>query len=107
DVAQVAVVVLQPVHDAHQLGEAAVVDALQLLQRQRVADTGHHVLALGVGQVVPVDAPSAGGRVTGERDTGTRVRTEVAEDHGHHGHRGTEVGGDPLLAPIHPGALGV
>ena len=43
---------------------------LELLQRQRVADTGHDVLALRVLQVVAVDPRRAGGRVAGEADTG-------------------------------------
>ena len=56
DVAQVPVVVLQRLHDLHQLVVGGLVDALQVLQRDGVADAGHDVLALGVLQVVAVDA---------------------------------------------------
>ena len=42
------------------------VDALHVRERQRVADAGHDVLALGVLEVVAVDPHGAGGRVAGE-----------------------------------------
>ena len=56
DVAQVAVVLLQRGHDAEQLVVSCLVEPLQVLQRHGVADAGDDVLALGVGQVVAVDA---------------------------------------------------
>ena len=65
DVAQVAVVVLQRLHDVEQLVVGRLVDPLEVLQRERVADAGDDVLALGVLQVVAVDAllPEPGSRV--------------------------------------------
>ncbi len=100
DVAEVLVVLLQPGHDAEQLVVGGLVELLQLLQRHGVADAGHHVLALGVGQVVAVDALRAAARVAGERDAGARVGAEVAEDHGHHVDGGAQVGRDALLAAV-------
>jgi hypothetical protein len=104
DVAQVAVVVLQRVHELHQLVVAGIVDGIQVLQRDGVPDPGHDVLALGVLQVVAVDALGAGARVPGEGDAGARVHAQVAEDHRHHVHGGAQVGGDALLAAVEDSA---
>ena len=83
------------------------VDLLQVLQRDRVADAGHHVLALRVLQVVAVDALLAGARVAGERDPGAGVHAQVAEHHRDDVHRGAQVGRDPLLAPVQDGPVRV
>ena len=107
DVAQVAVVGLQPAHDPEQLLRGRGVELGEVGQGQGVADAGDDVLALGVGQVVAVDALLAGGRVAGEADAGAGVGAEVAEDHRAHVHRGAEVVRDPLAAPVDPGAVGV
>ena len=104
DVAQVPVVVLQRRHDLHQLVEGGLVDGLQVLQRDGVPDAGDHVLALGVLQVVTVDAHGAGARVPGERDAGARVHAQVAEHHRDHVHGRAQVGGDALLAAVEDGA---
>ena len=107
DVAQVLVVVLQRLHDLHELVVGGLVDALQVLQRDGVPDAGHDVLALGVLQVVAVDALGAGARVPGERDAGAGVHAQVAEDHRHHVDGGAQVGGDALLAAVEDGAVRV
>ena len=65
-----------------------------------VADAGDDVLALRVLQVVAVDALLARPGVAGEGDAGAGVHAEVAEHHGHHVDRRTEVGRDALLAPV-------
>ena len=80
---------------------------LQVLQRDGVADAGHHVLALRVLQVVAVDALLPGAGVAGERDAGAGVHAQVAEDHRHDVHRGAEVGRDPLLAAVQDRPVGV
>ena len=80
---------------------------LQVLQRDGVPDAGHDVLALGVLQVVAVDALGAGARVAGERHAGARVQAQVAEDHRDHVHGRAQVGGDALLAAVEDGAGGV
>ena len=107
DVAQIAVVVLQRPHDVHELVVGRLVDLLEVLQRDRVADAGHHVLALRVLQVVAVHALLAGAGVAGEGDAGPRVHAQVAEHHRHHVDRGAEVGGNPLLPPVQDGPVGV
>jgi hypothetical protein len=107
DVAQVAVVVLQRPHDLHQLVVGGLVDVLQVLQRDGVPDAGHDVLALGVLQVVTVDALGACARVPGERHPGARVHAQVAEDHRDHVHGRARIRGDALLAPVEDGAVGV
>ncbi len=74
------------------------------------ADAGHHILALGVGEVLAVENVFAGGGVAGEGDAGAAVVTHVAE------HHRADVGGcaplvgDVVLAAVndravvHPGA---
>ena len=47
-----------------------VMEALEVLERHRVPDAGHDVLALGVLEVVAVDALGACARVAGEGDAG-------------------------------------
>lgn len=107
DVAQVAVVRLQRLHDPHQLVVGLLVQVLELGERHGVADAGDDVLALRVLQVVAVDALLAAGGVAGEGDAGAGVGAEVAEDHGADVDGGAEVAGDALLAAVELGALAV
>ena len=65
-VAHVAVVGLQPGEDDQELGVDGREQVLQGRERLGVPDAGHHVLALGVDQEVPVLAGGPGGRVPGE-----------------------------------------
>ena len=53
------------------------------------ADAGHHVLTLGVDEVLAEELVLAGARVAGEAHAGSRVVAAVAEHHGHHVDRGT------------------
>ncbi len=64
------------------------------------ADARHHVLALGVGQELGVEAPLARAGVAGEADARPRRLAEIAEDHRHHGDRRAPVGGDAVDAPV-------
>ena len=83
------------------------VDALEVGEGERVADAGDDVLALGVLQVVAVDARGAGRRVTGEGDARAGGRAAVAEGHRLHVDGGAEVGGDLLPAAVQDRAVGV
>ena len=76
-------------------------------QGQGVADAGHHVLALGVDQEVPVFALGAAGRVAGEADTGSGVVVAVAEHHGLHVDGSAEIMGNAFADPVGhgPGAV--
>ena len=107
DVAQVAVVVLERRHDRHELVVRLLVQLLQVGERDGVADARDDVLALRVLQVVAVHALRPRGGVTGERDAGAGVLAHVAEDHRADVDRGAEVAGDPLLAAVEHGPLGV
>ncbi len=107
DVAQVAVVQFEGVHDRHELVVRLLVQPLQVGQLEGVADARDHVLALGVGEVVAVDADRAGGGVAGEGDAGAGVLAEVAEDHRADVDRGAQVVRDPLLAAVEPGPVAV
>ncbi len=81
DVAHVAVVILEAVHDLEEPSVAVGMEAGQLVQGQCVSDAGHHVLALGAREVVAIDDLLARARVTGEADTGAGLLAEVAEHH--------------------------
>ncbi len=107
DVAQVLVVRLQRLHDLHQLVVRGLVELLELGELHGVADAGDDVLALGVLQVVAVDALVAAGGVAGEGDAGAGVGAEVAEDHRADVDGGAEVAGDALLAAVELGAVAV
>ena len=76
-------------------------------QRLGVADSGHHVLALGVDEEVAVLAGGAGGRVAGEAHARPRVVVTVAEHHGLHVDGGPEVVGDALALPVGHGPRSV
>lgn len=67
------------------------------------ADARHHVLPLGVPQVLPVEALLPGGGVAGEAHPGARVLPQVAEDHGLDHHRRAQVLGDAVDAAVGPG----
>ncbi len=107
DVAHVAVVALERGHDPQQLVVRGPVDLGHVGQRHGVADAGDDVLALGVLQVVAVHALVPARGVPGERDAGAGGHAPVAEDHGLDVDRGAEVLGDPLLAAVQHGAVGV
>ncbi len=99
--------VLQGLHDLHELVVRLLVDRLQVGERHRVADAGDDVLALRVLEVVAVDALVAAGRVAGEGDAGAGVGAQVAEDHRADVDGRAEVAGDALLAAVELGAVGV
>ena len=107
EVLHVAVVLLEPAGIALELGVDLGQVALQRLDRLGVAHAGDDVLALGVGQVVAVQLALAGDRVAREGDAGTRAPAHVAEDHHLDVHRGAQVVGDALHAPVGDRARGV
>lgn len=107
DVAEVLVVVLQRLHDLHQLVVRHLVELFEIGERHGVADSGDDVLALGVAEVVAVDALLAAGGVPGEGDAGAGVGPEVAEDHGADVDGGAEVVGDAFLAAVELGPVAV
>ena len=74
-------------------------------QRPRVADAGHHVLALGVHEELAVEDVLAGGGVTGEGHTGAGGLALVAEDHALHVDGRAQVVGDVVELPVDLGAV--
>ncbi len=99
-VLDVAVVLLQSLG----VGLEFLVDVRHLLlqrrNRLRGPDAGHHVLALGVGQVIAVQDLLTGIRVTGKGDAGARVVAHVAEDHGLHVDCGAQVVRDLVVVAV-------
>ena len=100
EVLDVAVVLLELLADALELGVDLGHVGLHLRDLRRGADAGHDVLALRVGEVLPEQRLLAGVRVAGEGDAGPRVVAHVAEDHGHDVDRGSEVVGDLLVVAV-------
>ena len=107
DVAQIAVVGLQPPHHMSELVMRSRVQLRQVVQAQRVPDTGDHVLSLSVGQVVAVGTGAARCRVTGERDTGAAGVAEVAEHHRADVDGGAQVLRDPFPPAVQLRPVGV
>ncbi len=93
--------------DVHEL----VVDLRHLLDQVfdwfGIADAGHHVLALGVEQVITIHFSLTGGWVASEGHAGARVVAHVAEDHGHDVDSRTQVVGDICGAAVIHGTLAV
>ena len=65
---------------------------------------GHHILALGVDEVLAEQGLFTGRRVAGKRHAGAGVVPGIAEDHGLHIDGGAPVVGDLVHAAIHVGA---
>ena len=105
EVLDVAVVLLELLADAQELGVDLGHVGLHLADLRRGPDAGHDVLALGVGQVLAEQDLLAGVRVAGEGDAGARVVAHVAEDHRHDVDRGAQVVGDLLVVAVVDGAL--
>src|SRR5207237_1318793 len=70
----------------------------------RRADARDHVFALGVDQVLAVEARLAGGWVAREADAGGAVLTQVAEDHSLDIHRGAPGAGYLIHAAVGDGS---
>ena len=100
DVLHVAVVALQPILDRGELGVHRGHPLLERVERLRGADARHHVLALGIDEELAEEPPLPARGVAREAHAGARGRPEIAEDHGHHGHRGAPVVGQPVDAPV-------
>ena len=106
-ITHVEVMALQGVHDLEQLVMGVLVDGLQGGQRQGIANPRDDVFALGIFQIVAIDALVAGCRVTGEGHARARASAQVAEDHRQHIHRSAKILGNLLLSAIEPGTVGV
>ena len=107
DVAHVAVVVLQRLHQLEELLMTFRELVPHRVERFGDADTGHDILTLRVLQEIAVGAVLTRGRVARERDTRAGVVALVAEHHGLDVHRGAQVVGDLLHPPVDPRALAV
>ena len=107
DVAHVAVVLLEALHVLHEGAVARRVEAFEVGEREGVADAGHDVLALGVGQVVAVLAGGSRRGIAGERDARAGGRAAVPEHHRLHVDRGAEVGGNAFAPAVEDRPLGV
>ena len=106
DVAHVAEVVLQRHEHFLQLatGLFQARDLFELGDGARVADARHHVLALGVHQVVAVEFLVAVSGVARERDARGGGVALVAEHHGLHVDGSAQVIGDLVLLAVQRGA---
>ena len=105
EVLDVAVVPLELLADALELGIDLGHVGLHLADLRGGPDAGHDVLALGVGEVLAEEHLLAGVGVARERDAGARVVAHVAEDHRHDVDGGAQVMGDLLVVAVVHGAL--
>ena len=96
-------------HLGHDLFHGRQVRAVPFLARDgqvlRRADTGDHVLALRVHQILAVEDILAGRRIAGERHAGRAVVAHVAEHHRLHVDGGAPLGRDVLQPAVGDGAL--
>ena len=100
----VAVVIFQGLGDAHELVVHFGHLLMQLGDGLGGTDTGHHVFALSVEQVLTVELLLTGGGVAGEGNAGTGGLAHVAEHHGLHVHGSAPVAGDVVHAAVVDGA---
>ncbi len=105
EVLHVAVVRLELLADALELGIDLGHLGLHLGDLGGRPDAGDDVLALGIGQVLAEEHLLAGVRVAGEGHARTRVVAHVAEDHRHDIDRRAEVVRDVLVLAVVLGAL--
>ncbi len=80
----IAIVVLKDIADLHEVGIGLGELLSHLGNGHGGAHTGHHVLALGVGQKLAHQLLLAGGGVTGKGHARAAVVAHVAEGHGLH-----------------------
>jgi hypothetical protein len=100
DVLDVAVVLLEPAHRVAELLEGFGEPLLHPLERLGRADSRDDVLALRIGEELPVKPGFAGGRVARERHARRRARALVPEDHLDDVDRGPEVVRNVMGAPV-------
>ena len=81
-VLHVVIVIFQNLADLGKLGEGLGELLSHFGDGHGRPDTGHHVLALGVGQEFAEELLLAGGRVPGKGNAGAAVVAHVAEGHG-------------------------
>ena len=114
DVQHVLVMGLQPREDLLQLAVDLGHRLFQGRQLRRAGapaqgpgrpDAGHHVLALGVGQVLAVVPSLAGGRIPGEGHPGGGGLAAVSEDHGLDVDRGAPVVWNPVQLAVRDGPV--
>ena len=94
-------------HDVQQLPVRRRIKFAERRKRQRVSDSGHHVFALGIGQVVAVNAARAASRIAGERNAGSRTLPNVSEGHGLNVHGRPQPPGNPFLPAVQHRSFGV
>ena len=91
-------------HLRHRLFHRRVIAAASLArrpcQRQRGADPGDDILALGIDQIFAVEAVLAGRGVAREGDAGGAVLAHVAEHHRLHIHRRAPACGNAVEPPV-------
>ena len=99
-VAHVLVVVFQTGEDVEQFGMHLRELALECVKVLGVANTRHHILTLGVHEVVAVGRVLPRGRVTGETHARAGLVVAISEDHRLNVHRSAEVVADLLAYAV-------
>ena len=107
DVAQVLIVQFQAPHDVEEFVVGLGITLAECRKRKCVANARHHILTLGVREVVAVDTGGSRAGIAGECHSGPRPLAQIAECHDLHIDGRTEIVRDTLSAAIEPGAIGV
>ena len=90
DVTHVGRGLFEAFHDRSEIGVDAGMPVAEVFEAHRVPEAGDHVLALRLGEVVPVRGAFARHGVPSETDAGPRVRSEISEHHHLHGRSRSE-----------------
>ena len=107
DVAQVLIVQFQAPHDVEEFVVGLGITLAECRERKCVANARHHILTLGVREVVAVDTGGSRAGIAGECHSGPRPLAQIAECHDLHIDCGAEIVRDTLSAAIEPGPIGV
>ena len=94
------IVLFEPDENIEKFGVDRRENLRHIVECLRVADAGHHVLALCVHEEVAIGTVVAGGCVAGEPHTGARCVVAIAEHHRLDIHRGSKVVRDLLPHPV-------
>ena len=97
----------QAPHDVEEFVVGLGITLAECRERKCVANARHHILTLGVREVVAVDTGGSRAGIAGECHSGPRPLAQIAECHDLHIDGRTEIVRDTLSAAIEPGAIGV
>ena len=97
--------IFQSVRNLHKLLIAFRKILFQSGNGLRGTDTGHHILALGIDQVLAVNALRASGRISGEGHARSRGVSHISKYHGLYVYRRAPIAGDVIHTSVYNRSL--